>query len=398
MTDGLPPFHSLDPDVSDELVDRDTGERWAMLANTKTGGFVAAKTSWAASGHSPLVEMFKSADGPAPEGTTMTLDNAALLERVTKSDLTSAGDLGDGPSSSQGELGVDQVAKFLEIMSAGQVMLPEVRTVTSKNSKWQESVIQSGGRILRAGAESTVGATTSPALGTIEMNTGFFKAIIPVSDEFLEDAAAKNAQDSIARVIADQVGADVEDLCLNSKAASDDLNDNDAVYDVLADGGWLQQVEDGPGFYDATGDGQDYQTIFRQLLTSIPRNGLRGLVADGRFYVPVILEQKYRDALSARGTNLGDVTLQGTAPLSYQGIGIKSVPAMYVRTSSSPDHSHILLANKNNLVVGFQRTVKIEYWRDPREGQPTWVVTTRFDAKVEVPEFAAAAENIDVDA
>lgn len=324
------------------------------------------------------------------------LTNEELLQ---KADLTSAGDLGDGASASKGQLSIEQVQRFLQIMAADKVLLSDVQTVTNMAAKWQESILESGGRMLRAGVESTVGASTAPALRTIEMSTGFFKAIVPVSDEFFEDSAAKDADAAIAAVIADQVGFDVEDLALNSKAADDDFNDNDAVYDILPDGGWLAQVEAGSGlFYDATSDGQDYQTIFRQLLTSIPSKFKRNLGSDFRYWVPVILEEKYRDALSARGTNLGDVTLQGRDALKYQSVQIVPTPAMYVRTSSSPDHSHILLANRNNLYVGFQRAIRIETWRDPREGAKSWVVTTRFDAKVPVPEATAAAENVDVDA
>lgn len=326
----------------------------------------------------------------------MGLTNEELL---AKADLQSGSDLSAAGDSTHGQLGLEQVKRFLQIMASDKVLLGDVTNVTRNTPKWAQTVLQSGGRMLRPGVESTVGASTSPAVSTIEMSTGFFKLIAPVSDEFFEDTSAADADAAIAAVIADQVGFDVEDLALNSKAADDNFNDNDAVYDVLPDGGWLSQIEDGSGlFYDATSDGQDYQSVFRQLLTSIPSKFKRNLGSDFRYWVPVILEEKYRDALSARGTNLGDVTLQGRDGLKYQSVNIVPTPAMYVRTSSSPDHSHVMLAAKSNLYIGFQRAIRIETWRDPREGAKSWVVTVRFDAKVATPEACAAAENVDVDA
>ena len=172
------------------------------------------------------------------------------------------------------------------------------------------------------------------------------------------------------------------------------MNDDAAVMKDLNAGGFLQQVKDGSGlWYDATADGQDLQTVMRQLLTSIPNRFLRNYTRDGRFYVPVRAEQLYRDALSARGTVLGDISLQGNDSLKYQAINIVAVPSMFVDGS---DKSHVLLAQKTNLLVGFQRDIRIETWRDPREGSKSWVVTVRFDAKVAVPEACAAAENVDV--
>lgn len=326
----------------------------------------------------------------------MGLTNEELLQ---KADLQSGADLSAAGDSTHGQLGLEQVARFLEIMAADKVFLPNMTTVTRSTPKWAQTVLQSGGRLLRPGVEATVGASSSPAISTIEMSTGFFKLIAPVSDEFFEDTSAANADAAIAAVIADQVGYDVEDLALNSKAADDNFNDNDAVYDVLPDGGILSQVEDGSGlWYNAAADAQDYQTIFRQLLTSIPSKFKRNLGTDFKYCVPVILEEKYRDALSARGTNLGDVTLQGRDALKYQSIEIVPVPALYIRTSTSPDNSHVLLAAKSNMYIGYQRAIRIETWRDPREGAKSWVVTIRFDVKVPVPEACAAAYDVDVDA
>jgi hypothetical protein len=347
-----------------------------------------------------LTPMFKSRAG----GNNMISNEELLRKAVLESgsDLTQT--LAD--FDTKGALSVSQAKRFIQLMAAEQRVLPEVTTVTNMSAKFQTNVIESGGRLLRPGIESTVGATATPTVTAIEMSTGFFKCVLPVSDEWLEDVAGANAKEAVAAAIADQVGLDVEDYMLNSSDSDTEasMHDTDAVYALLPDGGWVWQTDNGnsrgsgPGFYDAQGDSQDYQVVFRQLLTSIPARFRRNLGTGFRFYVSDLIEIKYRDALSARGTQLGDISLQGENELRYQSVVIRSVPVMHINTATTPDSTHILLADKANLMAGFQRAINIEFWRDPREGFASWVVTTRFDAKVANLDATACAENVDVDA
>jgi hypothetical protein len=89
------------------------------------------------------------------------VNSAELLRKATLT-ATSGGSgalAGTQPSdfggSGQAALSIEQVTQFLELMAADQVMLPDVRTVTSNASKWQESIIQFGSRIARPGVEAT---------------------------------------------------------------------------------------------------------------------------------------------------------------------------------------------------------------------------------------------------
>jgi hypothetical protein len=327
----------------------------------------------------------------------MGLSNEELLRKSGTGPLNSTPGTGDfsldiaADGSDHAVLGVEQMAAFLRILASDQKMLPQVKTVNSRFSKWQESIIESGGRILRVGVQGQVGDEDKIGTRAIEMSTEFLKAVITVTEEAYEDSAAQDLEAALTEVIISQAGFDVEDFMLNSSdGTNSDLNDGASVMELTA--GWLEQVDDGPGFYDATADGQDYQTIFLNLLGSID-NRFKRNKSDWRYWVPVTLEEQYRDILSARGTPLGDLTLQGNDALKYQGVQIVGTPTMFVTSGGT---SHTLLAGNGNLYAGFQRKIRLETEAVKREGQTYFILTVRCAPMVAVPEAAAAAENVSV--
>jgi len=318
----------------------------------------------------------------------MSISNAELLRKAT---LTTSdfGGAGEAP------LSVEQVKQFLVLMAANQTFLPDTRTVTANANKWVESIVDFGGRITRGGAEATrLGESerAKPTTGNVEISTVLLRAEVPVSDEAMEDNVAEEGfANDLERMIANQFGFDVEELLVNGDTASAD------TYLKLLDG-WLKQAEGTGGHVlDAETLGQDYQTIFKRLLMSIP-NRFRGtLRQDGRFYVPQALEDLYRDQLSSRGTPLGDFTLEdGSKTLRYMGIEIKGSASMIV-SAGTPDKGHVLLTNRNNLYQGWRRQMTIETFRDPREGATSFIVTARVDAEVAIAEATAIAKNVNVE-
>lgn len=316
-----------------------------------------------------------------------TLSNEELLRKATLT-TTDFGGAGEAP------LSVEQVKEFIKLFSAPQVFLSDVRRVTSNAAKWQESIVDFGGRITKPGVEATrleAAERAKPTTGNVEISTVLLRAEVPISDEVLEDNVAQQGfANDLEALIADQFGFDIEELLVQG-----DTGSGDAYLAQL--NGWLKQAQGAAGHVtDATTLGADYQTIFRKLLNSLPNRFKRQLTTDFRFYVPVILEELYRDILASRGTPLGDLTLTGVGELRYQGILIKGAPVMPV-TAGTPDTCQILLANRNNLYAGFRRSMTLETWRDPREGATSFVVTARVDAKIAVPAATAIATNVNVE-
>lgn len=292
---------------------------------------------------------------------------------------------------SMAPLSIEQVSSFIELMSAGQVLLNDVRRVTSNAAKWQESIIDFSSRIARPGVEANrLGYTqrAEPTTGMVEINTSLIRAEVPVSDEVFEDnVAGSGLLNTLERLIADRFGYDIEDLFVNG-----DLTSSDSLL-ALFDG-WMVLAEQGSNVIDASTYSQDYQEIFRVMLESMPQRFLRNLETAGRFYVPKRLEIKWRDILSARGTDLGDIMLTNRQDLQYQGIKIVGVP---VFESADPTAAKILLANANNLYAGFHRAMRFETYRDPREGVTSFIVTARVGAAVAIPEATVVATDVNIE-
>ena len=317
----------------------------------------------------------------------MSISNQELLQKAII-DTTDFGGPGEAP------LRVEAADRFIELMTTGQELLSDVQVVKHNASKWQQATIQFAGRIMRRGTEGAAlldAERSKPTTGLIEMSTVLVKGEVAVSDETFEDNLEGDAFAALLeRLIADRAGFDLEELALQGDTASGD------TYINLLDG-WLKQMRGAGGHVvNAAALGQDYQSVFRQLLLALPERAKRNIQGDGRYYVPSRMETMYRDILSARGTPLGDLTLTGNNELRYQGILIKGVTTMPI-VAGTPDTAQIFLTNRNNLYAGFRRQLNIESWRDPRAGVTSFIITARFDAKVADVDATATATNVDVE-
>lgn len=324
------------------------------------------------------------------------LTHEELLRKATGV-LTVLSDTVDFGGAGQAPLSVEQVTQFIELMQAEQIMLREARTVTSSASKWQESIIDFGVRIARPGTESTrltAGNRVIPTTGLVEISTVLIRGEVPVSDETFEDnVAAAALAGTLERMIADQFGFDIEDLMVNGDTGSGDS------YLALIDG-WLKQAKDetGNNSFDASSYSQDYQEIFKQLLIRFPKRFLRNIKGAGRYFVPVTLEQKYRDLLATRGTALGDFMLTQGGDLAYQGVKILGAPSIDAGiVAATPDTTSILLSYPKNLYAGYHRVMRFETYRDPREGVTSFVITARVDAEVAVVKATSLAHTVNIE-
>ncbi len=318
----------------------------------------------------------------------MAISNDELLAKAVF-DTSAIGGVGEAP------LAIEQVTQFIELMTAGQDMLPDVQTKTSSASKWQESIIDFAGRIAYpgvSGTRNTSGQRSAPTTGIVEMNTVLLRAEVPVVDEVLEDNVAGPAlAGSIERLIADRFGFDIEEMFINGIFVPTAVTSLDLL------DGWLFQAQQLGNVVAASTYGQDYQTVFKEMILAMPLRFLRRLEQDGAFYVPKRVEYIYRDILAGRETVGGDVYLTNSGELRYQGILIKGVANNAV-TAGSPDTATFLLGHKSNFYAGYQRAMKFETFRDPREGAMSFVVTARVDAKIAVPSATVAATSVNVKA
>ena len=350
-------------------------------------------------------------------------NNRRLLEKATMT----TGDFTGGVGA--GTLTIEQIETFLRLAITRQVMLPDVRTVMANSNKWQENKIQFDNRILRPGTEYSrlvEADRVEGQTGTIEISTVLLRGEIPISDEVMEDNVEREGfGNTVMTMVAERAGADVEDLLLNgdntisqTHAANTDVGSvglgaedslSGRLYFRQLDG-WLAQCLRGTGanVVNYINEGDDYQTLFTKMMVDMPDRYKRDK-QNMRYYVSDTLEEKYRDQIAQRGTPLGDKILEGTQELKYQGVPIKSVPLMRINAGTITgddlttganvgNHSFVLLTHRQNLYAGFRRQIRMETWRDPREGGTSFVVTTRVDAKVAHVPATVVAHNVNVTA
>lgn len=316
------------------------------------------------------------------------LTNEELLRKAT---MLSTGDFTGDESGAP--LTVEQVQAFLKLMIDPQVMLPDVRTVMSNSNKWQESKIDFGGRVMTAGVEGARVADENrakPTTGVVEISTFLIRGEVPVTDEVMEDQVEQAGfGDTLSTLIAEAAGRDVEELMING----DQRVVGEDPYLGIQDG-WLVLAQ-GTGKNEVEADalGQDYQEIFKKMVVALPDKYLRDS-ANMRFYVPKRLQVLYRDILAARGTPMGDLTLEGERDLRYQGILITGVPLLAIDPDT--DTSNILLTHRMNLYAGFRRMIKLETWRDPRRGLTSFLVTARVNSQIANVAATAIATSVDV--
>ena len=324
----------------------------------------------------------------------MTLSAQMLLEKATL-ETSSLAAVGQTSNVGSAPLTIEQVDRFLRLAITPQAMLPDVRMVKSAATKWQESKIDFADRILRPGVEAqalTTGNQVVPSTGVTEISTVLLRGHVPISDEVFEDQVERAGfGDTVMTMMSMGVGRDLEDLMING-----DTGSADPLLATL--NGWLKKAQGtGGNVLDMTATGQDYQKMFRQLLSSLPAKYKRD-PDNMRYYVPVTLMEKYREFLAARGTPGGDMWISSTGDLRFQGILIKAVPLFGVvtGTGANPDTSDILLTHRNNLIYGVHRDVRMETWRDPREGFTSFIVTCRVDAEISHVPATAIATNVDI--
>jgi HK97 family phage major capsid protein len=341
--------------------------------------------------------------------------NSRMLRNVAKAALTTTN---DGSGQYGAILTIEQVRDFLSIAITPQVMLRDVRTVTSNAAKWEESKIDFARTILRPANEATRlswADRMSPDTGKVEISTELFRGEVPLSDEIFEDNVELDGlADTFMTNIAEAVGRDIEDVMLSSDRGNShvrgDVNKTASLYRQF--NGWIALARSGISgsdksannadrtdgqLLDATNHGTDYDDMFKRMMQLLENRFKRSL-EDFRFYVHTNVCEALRDQRAERGTAAGDMYLEGMRELRYQNIPIIGVPLMpTVSDADGTDTAYCLLSRRDNLYAGFRRYVKLETWRDPREGATSYIVTTRFAPAIAVPEAVVIAKNVNVE-
>lgn len=333
----------------------------------------------------------------------------AWLEKAT----LSVADLTGGTDG--GLLSAGQAAEFLRVAIAQSVLVNQCRVESNDSPSFEVPRMSFGSRILKKGTEATRnvdGDRVKPTTGLCAISTYLFRGEVPISDEVFEDNVEREGlADSIAQMIAEAVGRDIEEYALLNNTVratpADDAGGYAVELDVF-DGLVLQLV--GQAENATTGmlvpaaqniaDASTYTTfdsLFAAMMEKLPSQYRRDLNSL-RFFTSYKLRDRYRASLTARGTPLGDRALIDDMALTYGGIPVIGIPMLTgthtINTAAMVYDNVAFLCNPKNILFGFHRRVKLEWYRDPREGARSAVVSVRFDTKLADPNAFSTAKKI----
>jgi hypothetical protein len=331
------------------------------------------------------------------------MSNELLEKAITTTDLgTSAADSARG-----GLLKPEQSNRFIDYMFDATVVTKFARTIRMRSDIQEIDKIGVGERILKVATEATdTAANQSVVFAKISLATKKLRLDWELSSESLEDGIeGADLEDHIARMMATQVGNDVEDLVLNGVGTGSDplLKALKGVVNIAKDEG---HVVDAGGSTISKG-------VFNDALKKMPRrykqrrNQLRFLSGSN-------LIQDYLYSLTtlpgtpediASGIVRGDVVANNGAPggvIPYAfGIPVVEVPLLDevqtgTHSGASGAHGDIHLTFPDNVIVGVKRDIVVHREFKPKKDTIEYTLFLRVGTAIENPDAFVVVKNVKI--
>ena len=303
------------------------------------------------------------------------------LSRIEKATI-SIGDL----ASDGGLLPPEKAQQFILLLIKASKLLPLVEVITMAAPSREVTGVKMGARVLRPGVSNTrlaEGDRSKPLTSSVLLESSFFKAEIVIDDEVLEDnIEGEGFLDTVMEIVTQSVALDMDDIIWNG-----DQGSGDATLAVL-DGVRIQITSNLFDFESESLRPDTLTDAFKTLPTRYKRDR-----QNMKWFVSPNALEDYREVYAQRATDLGDRNRDGLIPLRHAGVEITDLPVM-PEDLTPGNLSELVLINPKSIKVGIQRAIKMETWRDPREGATSIVVTVRFDVKVFEEESAVKGQNV----
>jgi hypothetical protein len=316
------------------------------------------------------------------------MNEQELIQRadLALSDLVSTG----------GYLTTQQNNKFFRKMMEEPTILKDARIVPMSRPKMEINKLGFGTRILRAANQGTISSPENAISGTralsptdrykptterITLTTSEVIAEIDLPYEAIEDSIeggdldTATFQQTILDMMAMRISLDLEEMVVLGDTTSGD------TFLALQNGVIKQSVSN---IVNQAGDPMGPQ-LFGNMIKALPTQYYK-LLNKYKMYVSRPKEIDYRMTVAQRQTQLGDAMLQGNFPVSVLGIPMSS--AAYMPSSNA------ILMNPNNLIIGVQRNLRMEFAKDIRERAFIIVVTMRLAVQFEEENMVVKAINI----
>lgn len=295
---------------------------------------------------------------------------------IQKADLTLQDLITNG-----GYLSTAQSDRFIEDLIDQPTILNQARIIAMNSPKQEINRIGFGTRILQAapqdGTALAANLRSAPTTSKITLDTKEVMAEVRLPYKTIEDNISRGNinpngdrptgafSDLILRLIAERAATDLEELAIRGDTAL-----TTDPYLALVDG-WLKRTTSHVVNHQ---NAEISKTMFKNGVKTLPSRYHRNLSAM-RHFVSVAQNVEYSDKLASRETALGDSRFQTLEGNFGSGVPVNGVPLM--------PETQGLLANPQNLIMGIQREISIEYEKDIRTREFIIVLTTRIDTQIE---------------
>lgn len=336
-----------------------------------------------------------------------------LLEKVITTTHIGSGTAG------RGLLTAEQSQRFRDYMEDQSVLLRQARTVAMRSDVMDIDRMGIGKRLLRGATE---GVSDPMPFGVVFSKVSLTAVKLrldwELTEETLEDnIEGRDLEDHVARLVANQIGQDLEDLAING---------NKDVPDPLLGflDGWMKLAKEGGNVIDgtttwATGNqtnaaGQLGWTsrLMSAMLREVPRREM-GNRSGLRFFAGSDFMQEHMDSSAAaaatannwdpRAEQQRSEVIEGPYGLSVIGNGgvrLQEVPLMYTRDDASyteegaADTYDVLLTNPQNLVWGVRRAITMYREFKPKKDAIEFTVFVRVAANIENENAVVVTTNV----
>jgi hypothetical protein len=321
-----------------------------------------------------------------------------LLEKVIDTTVLGA--------TRQGLLNPAQGNRFIDYMFDATVLGRDARTVRLRGDTAELDRMHIGERLVRVATEAVddhVNATVT--FSKVSLTTTKLRLDWELSAEALEDGLEGDAlEDHIARLMATQIGNDLEDAAINGDAASADPL-------LKAFDGWRKRAHTGGRVVDAQGRYLD-SSVFNAAIKAMPRayKQRRGQM---RFYTGANLSQDYQYNLFNNGPEAAAAAmLQTGVPNSTTvafGIPVVEVPLFdetrpgtyttdtaYTGRAADAQHGELELTFPDNRIWAIKRDVTVGREYKIKKDTIEYTVFTRVGVAVENLDAYVVVRNVRV--
>jgi hypothetical protein len=326
----------------------------------------------------------------------------SILEKVIRTTEVGAG--------GGGLLNAEQTDRFIDymwdatvLMQPGEAFKKRMRSEVAEIDK-----VAVGKRITRGATEAVdTGENAGATFTKISITTKKLRLDWELSTESLEDnIEGDDLEDHLARMMATQLGNDIEDLAINGDTTSSDgtLKNFDGWYKLALAGA---HIIEGGGATLAP-------SLFNSALKAMPRNYMQRRT-NLRFYSGSNAIQDYLYYFMQQGGDPwagpnadraleGPIRTEGTAGFTAGrpfGVTLKEVP-LFVEdadgsySGATGDHGHLELTFPDNRIVGVKREITVHREFKPKKDAIEYTVYTRVGVQWENLDALVVVRNVKV--